>query len=180
MTGSVQKSTLLLQNRGHAEVLKKDPFFREIRNAGAAPLCAWVPRGGFTQVIIHTFSIRPHSLPLYHIEYFSGLGSCFRHSQAQRPARHYKPKHCSCRKVWLWLPSYTLYQLSMLWTYQYTGCWPKSSRLSLSWHWVLGLNQGLSRNASNVSFGHAEHCFLTVWTPKYLCQNLLKMTFLRR
>ena len=23
--------------------LKKDPFFREIRNAGAAPLCTWVP-----------------------------------------------------------------------------------------------------------------------------------------
>ena len=40
----VQKSTLLLQNRGHADVLKtKDPFFREIRNAGAAPLCTWVP-----------------------------------------------------------------------------------------------------------------------------------------
>ena len=35
----VQKSTILLQNRGHAEVLKKDPFFREIRNAGADPLC---------------------------------------------------------------------------------------------------------------------------------------------
>ena len=33
----VQKSTLLLQNRGHAEFLKKDPFFREIRNAGAPP-----------------------------------------------------------------------------------------------------------------------------------------------
>ena len=42
----VQKSTLLLQNRGHAEVLKKDPFFREIRNAGATPLCAWVPPPG--------------------------------------------------------------------------------------------------------------------------------------
>ena len=40
--------------------------------------------------------------------------------------------------------------------------------------------QGLSRNASSVSFGHAEHCFLTVWTPKILWQNLLKMTFLRR
>ena len=42
----VQKSTLLLQNRGHAEVLKKDPFFREIRNEGAPPpppLCTWVP-----------------------------------------------------------------------------------------------------------------------------------------
>ena len=43
-----------------------------------------------------------------------------------------------------------------------------------------GGGQGLSRNASSVSFGHAEHCFLTVWTPKSLCQNLLKMTFLRR
>ena len=40
--------------------------------------------------------------------------------------------------------------------------------------------QGLSRNASSVSFGHAEHCFLTVWTPKCLCQDLLKMAFLRR
>ena len=36
----VQKSTLLLQNRRHAEVLKKT---REIRHAGAAPLCTWVP-----------------------------------------------------------------------------------------------------------------------------------------
>ena len=27
------------------------------------------------------------------------------------------------------------------------------------------LLQGLSHNASSVSFGHAEHCFLTVWTP---------------
>ena len=42
------------------------------------------------------------------------------------------------------------------------------------------LLQGLSRNASSASFGHPEHCFLTVWTPKSLCQNLLKMTFLRR
>ena len=46
--------------------------------------------------------------------------------------------------------------------------------------WQPGVRQGLSRNASSVSFGHAEHCFLTVWTPKSLCQNLLKMTFLRR
>ena len=30
-----KKSTLLLQNRGHAEVLKNDPSLREIRNAGA-------------------------------------------------------------------------------------------------------------------------------------------------
>ena len=42
----VQKSTLLLQICGHAEVLKKDPFLREIRNAGAAPLCTWVPPSG--------------------------------------------------------------------------------------------------------------------------------------
>ena len=35
----VQKSTLLLQNRGHADVFKKDPMFHEIRNAGAHPLC---------------------------------------------------------------------------------------------------------------------------------------------
>ena len=41
------------------------------------------------------------------------------------------------------------------------------------------LVHGLSRNASSVSFGQAEHC-LTFWTPKSLCQNLLKMTFLRR
>ena len=34
----VQKCTLLLQNRGHAEVLKKDPYCK-ICNAGAAPLC---------------------------------------------------------------------------------------------------------------------------------------------
>ena len=27
-----------LQNRGQAEVFKKDPFLREIRNAGSAPL----------------------------------------------------------------------------------------------------------------------------------------------
>ena len=37
----------------------------------------------------------------------------------------------------------------------------------------------LAAYASSVSFGHAEHCFLTVWTPKSL-SNLLKMTFLRR
>ena len=51
------------------------------------------------------------------------------------------------------------------------------------WKMAITVNnrqQGLSRNASSVSFGHAEHCFLTVWTPKSLCQNLLKMTFLRR
>ena len=33
----VQKSTLLLQNRRHAEVLKEDHSFREIRNAGVPP-----------------------------------------------------------------------------------------------------------------------------------------------
>ena len=26
--------------------------------------------------------------------------------------------------------------------------------------------RGLGAYASSVSFGHAEHCFLTVWTPK--------------
>ena len=31
------KSTLLLQNRGHAEVLKKDPFLCETRNEYASP-----------------------------------------------------------------------------------------------------------------------------------------------
>ena len=41
-------------------------------------------------------------------------------------------------------------------------------------------DRGLAAYASSVSFGHAEHCFLTVWTPKSLCQNLLMMTFLRR
>ena len=45
----VRKSTLLLQNRGHAEVLKKDPFFREIRNKGSPP-----PRGGgFSSVFFY-------------------------------------------------------------------------------------------------------------------------------
>ena len=39
----VQKSSLLLQNRGHAEVLKKDPFFREIRNAGTGPTAPECP-----------------------------------------------------------------------------------------------------------------------------------------
>ena len=48
--------------------------------------------------------------------------------------------------------------------------------LAMGIHFHQGL---ISRNASNVSFGHAEHCFLTVWTPKSLCQNLLKMTFRR-
>ena len=42
------------------------------------------------------------------------------------------------------------------------------------------ISRGLAAYASSVSFGHAEHCFLTVWTSKSLCQNLLKMTFLRR
>ena len=40
--------------------------------------------------------------------------------------------------------------------------------------------RGLAAYAPNVSFGHPEHCFLTVWTPKSLCQNLLMMTFLKR
>ena len=41
-------------------------------------------------------------------------------------------------------------------------------------------SRSLAAYASSVSFGHPEHCFLTVWTPKNLCQNLLMMTFLRR
>ena len=41
-------------------------------------------------------------------------------------------------------------------------------------------NRGLAGYASSVSFGHPEHCFLTVWTPKFICQNFLMMTFLRR
>ena len=35
--------------------------------------------------------------------------------------------------------------------------------------------RGFAAYASSVSFGHPEHCFLTVWTPKNLCQNLLMM-----
>ena len=50
---------------------------------------------------------------------------------------------------------------------------------SRAWNWGVP-GRGLAAYASSVSFGHAEHCFLTVWTPKSLCQNLLKMTFLRR
>ena len=42
----VRKSTLLLQNRGHAEVLKNDPFFREIRNEGAPPVPECPPPPG--------------------------------------------------------------------------------------------------------------------------------------
>ena len=43
-----------------------------------------------------------------------------------------------------------------------------------------GVTRGLAAYASNVSFGQPERCFLTVWTPKSLCQDLLMMTFLRR
>ena len=69
------------------------------------------------------------------------------------------------------------------WLWNSAWCLNSSSRTCLDpvSAWLLtSLCQGLSRNASSVSFGHAEHCFLTVWTPKSLCQNLLKMTFLRR
>ena len=34
------------------------------------------------------------------------------------------------------------------------------------WH----MGRGLAAYASSVSFGHPEHCFLTVWTPKIFCQ----------
>ena len=33
------------------------------------------------------------------------------------------------------------------------------------------VHRGLAAYASRVSFGHPEHCFLTVWTPTNLCQN---------
>ena len=38
--------------------------------------------------------------------------------------------------------------------------------------------RGLATYASSVSFGHPEHCFLTVWTPKSLGQDLVMMTIL--
>ena len=38
--------------------------------------------------------------------------------------------------------------------------------------------RGLATYVSSVSFGHPEHCFLTVWTPKSLGQDLLMMTIL--
>ena len=31
-------------------------------------------------------------------------------------------------------------------------------------------DRGLAAYASSVSFGHPEHCFLTVWTPKNLSE----------
>ena len=40
------------------------------------------------------------------------------------------------------------------------------------------LSRGLATYASSMSFGHPEHCFLTVWTPKSLGQDLLMMTIL--
>ena len=39
-------------------------------------------------------------------------------------------------------------------------------------------NRGLAIYVSSVSFGHPEHYFLTVWTPKILGQDLLMMTIL--
>ena len=41
-------------------------------------------------------------------------------------------------------------------------------------------NRGLATYTSGVSFGHPEHYFLTVWTPKNLSQDLLMMTIPRR
>ena len=38
--------------------------------------------------------------------------------------------------------------------------------------------RGLATYASSMSFGHTEHCFLTVWTPKSLGQDLLMTTIL--
>ena len=71
----VQKITLLLQNRGHAEVLKKDPFFREIRNEGAAPSvpeCPPPPGEGAVSAIVslkwcgigHTLRYRCNSMTI--------------------------------------------------------------------------------------------------------------------
>ena len=36
----------------------------------------------------------------------------------------------------------------------------------------------MSTNASSMPFGHPKHCFLTIWTPKSLGQDLLMMTIL--
>ena len=41
------------------------------------------------------------------------------------------------------------------------------------------LARGLATYGSSVSFGHPEHCYLTVWTPKSLGQDLLMMTIIR-
>ena len=38
--------------------------------------------------------------------------------------------------------------------------------------------RGLATYASSVSFGHPEHCLLTMWTLKGLGQDLLMMTIL--
>ena len=39
-------------------------------------------------------------------------------------------------------------------------------------------SRGLATYESSVSFGHPEHCFLTVWTPKSLGLDLLMMAIL--
>ena len=39
-------------------------------------------------------------------------------------------------------------------------------------------SRGLATYVSSVSLGHLDHCFLTVWTPKGLGQDLLMMTIL--
>ena len=40
-------------------------------------------------------------------------------------------------------------------------------------------NRGLATYASSMSFGHPDHYFLTVWTPKSWVQDLLMMTISR-
>ena len=40
------------------------------------------------------------------------------------------------------------------------------------------MTRGLATYSSSVSFGHPEHYFLTVWTPKSLGQDVLMMTIL--
>ena len=104
----VQKSTLLLQNRGHAEVLKKDPFFREIRNAGAAPLCTWVPLPGHGSTCANRFRkivCQVRYLGLGHIQYRVPNSLCslasnamvievynnHRHKEFHRPCALYYP-----------------------------------------------------------------------------------------
>ena len=46
------------------------------------------------------------------------------------------------------------------------------------WYYSDSGYRGLATYASSVSFGQPEHCFLTVWTPKSLGQDLLMMTIL--
>ena len=66
--------------------------------------------------------------------------------------------------------------ISMLWV----KMWDIKRHLGKWKSRLCGGIRGLAAYGSSVSFGHPEHCFVTVWTPKYFCQNLLMMFFLRR